>query len=420
MIIVIGQMWFFPPSRWYDSVMAALHQNDPGNPDLIDRIKSVISRQGRITFSDFMRMALYEPGLGYYMSSAGRSGRSGDYYTAPELHPIFGRLVGRQLVEMAQWIMAQRKDAVITIVEMGAGRGVLADDVLSEWQRTWPDWPEGFRYVVVELSPPLRDQQKATLVRFAAAGVSIDWVPSLSHVEPHQDVTGIIFSNELVDAFPVHRVVVQGGKLLERYVTLDGERLTEQLDVPSTPLLADYFEWMGVTLPEGFSTEVNLRALTWMREAGQRLMNGFVLTIDYGHTAEERYASPRRDGTLACYAGHQRLEDPYRQVGQQDLTAQIDFSALVRAGREEGLELTGFTDQTSFLLGLGAAELMEDRLQRCEGLQREVELASSTMLLSPEGMGRAFKVLIQHKGLDRPHLRGLEFHPFVHPASFDR
>jgi SAM-dependent MidA family methyltransferase len=294
----------------------------------------------------------------------------------------------------------------VAIVEMGAGRGLLAGDVLAAVAERWPDGRDRPAYVAVELGP------------HHDADASVRRCRTLADVVPPGGLTGVVFSNELVDAFPVHRVVMRDGQLMERYVTMDGDRLADVVDQPSNPALADYFARLGVTLPDGFETEVNLRALEWMGDVGRALRRGFVLTIDYGHPAEERYAPSRRLGTLAGYAGQRRIDDPYEQIGRQDLTAHVDFSALVQAGRAANLELTGFTDQASFLLGLGAAEALEARLARAEGVQREVELAAIKMLLAADGMGRAFKVLIQHKGFDAPRLRGLSFRPFFQPASF--
>jgi SAM-dependent MidA family methyltransferase len=393
--------------------METIDLDGAGTPELIERITAAIRANGRITFADFMRMALYEPDLGYYMTPAVRSGRSGDYFTSPELHPLFGQLVGRQLVEMVECF----GDNLVTIIEMGAGRGLLAEDVLSVCEQSWPGWPKRLRYVVIDVSPRLIERQQERLSRFVSAGADVRWCRTLSEAAPPGGLTGIIFSNELVDAFPVHRVVMRQGTLFERYVTLDGDRLIEQEDRPSTPALPAYFDQAGIVLPEGFATEVNLDAIEWMTTVGRTLRTGFVLTIDYGHAAEERYAPPRRLGTLACYAGHRRSETPYERIGRQDITSHVDFSALARAGRAAGLELTGLTDQASFLMGLGGAEAMEERLSQAAGVQREVELAAFQTLLAPEGMGRVFKVLIQHKGVPAPRLRGLSFRPFFVPPS---
>ncbi|HTP41042.1 MAG TPA: SAM-dependent methyltransferase [Nitrospiria bacterium] len=417
--------------------MMELQPDDPGNPALLERIKSVIRAQGRITFAEFMRMALYEPGLGYYMTTpersarsaqsngSARSGREGDYFTAPELHPIFGQMVGRQVAEMADLLHRLYPSEEITVIEMGTGRGLMAEDILRVCAERRP---ARIRYVAIEINPMQAAEQRARLAPFAGQGISVHWCRTLEEsVAETQGLTGVIVSNELVDAFPVHRVVMQGGRLLERFVRLEGERLSEELDLPSTQALENYFTRLSVRLPEGFQTEVNLEALEWIARIGRMLRAGFVLTIDYGHTAEERYAVVRRNGTLACFASHRRRENPYLRIGLQDLTAHVDFSALTQAGREAGLMTTGFTDQTSFLLGLGAADAMEARLAACDDLEREVELSAMKLLLAShraesgagdEGMGRIFKVLIQHKGVSSPRLSGLTFRPFVLPETF--
>ena len=408
-------MDFLTGRCYYGPDMDASSQ-ETDTPELLARIKELIRAKGRITFAQFMQMALYEPGLGYYMSATPRSGRGGDYFTAPELHPLFGRLLGRQLIEMAL-LIARETDQPVTLVEMGAGRGLLAEDVLTLFREQWPRWPDGVHYKIVEVNSRVVEEQRARLAPLLKAGALVEWHQTWP--DGARDLTGIVFSNELVDAFPVHRVVMRGARLQERYVTLEGEALTDLVDQPSTPELADYFTRLGVTLSEGFETEVNLRALEWMAQVGQALRTGFVLTIDYGHPAEERYAPARRGGTLAGFSGHKRVSSPYERIGGQDLTAHVDFSALVRAGRPAGLELTGFTDQASFLLGLGGAELMEERLAGLEGVQREAELAAMKLLLAPDGMGRVFKVLIQHAGLAAPRLRGLTFRPFLALPSFE-
>ena len=398
--------------------MTTVPHDDAHQPELFARIAERIRAAERMTFADFMSMALYEPGLGYYMTDAPRLGRDGDFVTAPEVHPLFGRLVGEQVLDMIKLLtVGRRLDRRPIIIEMGAGRGLLAEDVITLLAERWPDWPRGIDYAIVDVSPAMQARQRARLAPFLDRGASIRWCDTLEDVAP-SGCDGVIFSNELIDALPVHRVVMRGGRLLERYVTLEAGRLVDVIDDPSTPALADYFTARGIALPDGFETEVNLRALDWMRAVGRALRHGFVLTIDYGHPAEERYSAPRRIGTLASYAGHRRQENPYARIGRQDLTAHVDFSALVQAGREAGLEPTGFTDQTNFLMGLGAAELMEQRLGALDGVGREVELTAFKLLLAPDGMGRAFKVLIQHKGVEAPSLRGLMFRPFFPPASF--
>ena len=221
-------------------------------------------------------------------------------------------------------------------------------------------------------------------------------------------IDGCFLSNELVDAFPVHRVVVQGGRLREIYV---GERDGGFVDVPgdlSTPEIGEYFRNDGVELGEGQEAEVNLRAREWIGNVGRRLRKGFVLTIDYGCLAEELYAPWRSSGTIMCYHRHRASGDPYERVGEQDITAHVNFSQLIRGGEEAGLAFTGLVPQYRFLIGLGLLGEMEEAakgMSELEGLKMRLSLKH---LIEPGmGMGEIFKVLVQHKGVDEPRLDGL-------------
>ena len=178
----------------------------------------------------------------------------------------------------------------------------------------------------------------------------------------------------------------------------------------STTLIAEYLRRLNVTLPEGYRTEVNLQAMEWMEQVAQRIDRGFVVTIDYGHTAQDLYGLERKNGTFLCYFQQLTNEDPFMRVGEQDMTAHVDFSSLAAVGEEQGLHVTGFTNQMSFLMGLGVEEMIE-------GLEPESqEFQAAIHLLKPDGMGSTFKVLIQHKGLSHPELDGLKFKPFFGSA----
>jgi SAM-dependent MidA family methyltransferase len=219
-------------------------------------------------------------------------------------------------------------------------------------------------------------------------------------------VTGVILSNELVDAFPVHRVVMRPLGLREIYVGWDGSGFIEIETPPASPALERHFERLGVTLEAGQRADVNLQALEWMRQVGAILRRGLVFTIDYGHTATDLYAPSRKDGTLLCYHRHAVSDSPYLRVGQQDLTAHVDFTSLALAGQEAGLTVTGFTNQLHFLMGLGIESAFA-------GVDPESpESAAMRALLRPDGMGTTYKVLIQHKGMPAPQLDGLRSRPF--------
>jgi SAM-dependent MidA family methyltransferase len=221
----------------------------------------------------------------------------------------------------------------------------------------------------------------------------------------NQRIEGCFLSNELVDSFPVHRVLMEGGTLQEVYVGLDNGEFQEVQGDPSTPELVAYFQRLGIRLAEGQRAEVNLEALRWLQRVAQGLKQGFVITIDYGYRAEELYSPLRPAGTFLCYQGHRILTDPYALLGLQDMTAHVDFTSLIMCGEGYGLKLTGLVPQYRFLLALGILEQLA-QLGQEEGESLNERLTIKNLIL-PGGLGETFKVLIQHKGIDRPELEGL-------------
>jgi SAM-dependent MidA family methyltransferase len=364
------------------------------NAALKQRVIERIEHEGGISFRDFMAMALYEPGLGYYASTRVPMSYSGDYVTSPEVSPIFGAMLGRQLRGM--WD-ALGQPAKFDLVEAGAGSGALARDILSWARRTAPDLFDSALYTIVELSEPLVARQKS---RLEAEGLAdkVRWCDELP-----SSVTGCIFSNELLDAMPVHRVAVEDGVLGEVYVTWNDARFAEELRDP-WPQVVSYFERLGLLPGEGCRAEVNLEALEWIRHAALSLHRGFLLTIDYGYEAEELYAPWRTDGTLLCFYRHNPSGDPYARIGRQDMTSHIDLTSVRHTGEEAGLTTLGVVTQSEFLTNLGIAEAV----QPPEGGDLEEYFArrhAVTELLDPGGLGR-IRVLVQAKGVDA-RLRGL-------------
>lgn len=379
---------------------------EPGKPALIQKIRDEIRRKGRMTFARFMEMALYDPDEGYYTTSADRIGLGGDYYTSPEVHPIFGRLLSKQIRQMESLLPRHRP---FTVLEMGAGKGLLCRDILTGL-KVYSEGDFGrFCYIVVERSPAMLAKQK-DLLHSAGLAESVAWFPSLSEAVAEGPLFGCVLSNELVDAFPVHRVIGTKDGFNEIYVDVRGDRLVESADQPSTPDLAAYFEGLKIRLSDSQRAEVNLESARWIREVGRALGQGFVITMDYGHPASELFAAHRMKGSLLCYFRHTVNDDPYSRIGEQDITAHLDFTGLVQAGAEEGLSVTGFTNQLSFLMSLGIAQEME----RFD--PESPEILSAKRLLARESMGGVFKVLIQHKGLTPPLLEGLRFRPYFEDA----
>ena len=361
-------------------------------------IKKRIARQGRITFAEFMELALYWPDGGYYTNGE-NIGPQGDFYTAPSAHPAFGALLCLQIYQM--W-RCSRRPATFWVVEPGAGTGNLCHDLMAYANHLPREFAGSLRYLCLDRHP--RSGLEATLpegTRKAVDRISCQGVPL-------SGVVGCVVSNELVDAFPVHRVTVQGGALQEVYVTLGEGRLVEVLDSPSTTKLQARLDTLGITLGEGATGEINLAIESWMRGIASTLDKGYVITIDYGGPAEHIYSLERRRGTLTSFYRHTQTDDPYGKVGRQDITAQVDFSSLMQLGAGVGLETQAFTTQRHFLNSLGLPRFMGKL--RSAGLgQIEVDRNRMAMLdlVRPEGMG-GFKVLVQDKKAGQPGLWGLE------------
>jgi len=299
-----------------------------------------------------------------------------------------------------------------TVVEVGAGKGLLARDFLAACAAGTDSFYHRLRYVLIERSPAMRACQQRYLAPWLDSPNTVSWVNELEEF-PTGSVTGVVFSNELVDAFPVHRIRIEQGEPKEVFVEYRDGRFEERLQVLSTPGLSESLRRLaslGVTLPEGYTTEINLDALAWMKDVARALGSGFVITIDYGHTAQDLYGPDRPRGTLLCYYSQMASESPYSRVGLQDMTAHVDFTSLAITGEEGGLHVTGFTNQMSFLMGLGVERTLESFEPGSSEFQSVIQL------LRPEGMGRTFKILIQHKGITEPQLDGLRFKPFFGSA----
>jgi SAM-dependent MidA family methyltransferase len=342
-----------------------------------------------------MDVALYHPGHGYYSTRAAAMTREGDYVTSPEVHPVFGALVARQLWEMWSVMGEPRR---FDIVELGAGRGTLARDIL-QWARNERPFAESLRYKIVERSEVLVHEQHLALDTMSS---SVDWLDGLpSHIE------GCLLSNEFFDALPVHRIKRASAQLLEVYVTFADGRFHETLDQPSTPEIPHYFERLDVLPGDGCYAEVGLDATRAMNEIAKRLDRGYVLTFDYGYEAAELYAPWRRDGTLRCFYRQSISTDPYQRVGMQDMTASVDFTTLRRVGEKAALRALALTDQSTFLvrmgIGEGIASVSRDRPTDMEEYfaRRNVVLD----LIDPAKLGRV-KVLLQGKAVPDESLHG--------------
>ncbi len=357
-----------------------------------------IRRHGPITFADFMETCLYHPEHGYYTRNISRQA-AGDYYTSPDVHPIFGRLLARQFREMWEILGCPR---AFHLVEFGAGQGTLAATVLDWIEGNAPEFARALRMLLVERSPCLRQLGEQRLAGRLAGQVR--WAAELGETP----VVGCFYSNELVDAFPVHRVVQRHAGLREIYVAASGDELNEQEGELSSPALADYLAQYGAPLAQGQQAEVGLQALAWLEQVAAGLAQGFVLTIDYGYLASELYSAARPAGTLLAYRRHRVSDALLAGPGLQDLTAHVNFTALIEHGRKLGLLPCGYTTQTKFLLALGKkSEFADLYAPDASEAQRYKARLQLKQLIYPEGMGETFKVLVQAKGLTTVSLTGL-------------
>jgi SAM-dependent MidA family methyltransferase len=369
---------------------------------IADRI--ITNSQQRITFAEYMDMVLYHPEYGYYASDAVKIGfQDSDFFTSASLGSDFGELLTRQFYQM--WEILDQPLS-FNLVEMGAGQGILACHILNYAKQKYPDFFAAVKYIIVEKSQSLKQEQQQRLQDF-----SVDWC-NLEEITPNS-IIGCFFSNELVDAFPVHQFILDGGELREIYVTVEQKPEEENsalpifieiMAEPSTPQLAEYFKLVGIdlspnTYENGYRSEINLAALKWLGIVADCLQRGYVLTIDYGYPAHRYYHPRRNQGTLQCYYQHRHHDHPYINIGRQDITAHVDFTALSSWGERCGLKKVGWTQQGLFLMALGIGERLaalssqkqpiSQLLQRREGLHQ---------LINPGGLGN-FGVLVQSRGL---------------------
>jgi SAM-dependent MidA family methyltransferase len=368
-------------------------------PPLARALAERIRTSGPIPFAEYMRECLYHPELGYYSKPEAR--RFADFYTSVDVHPIFGRLLARQLAEM--WDVLGRPREFLA-VEAGAGTARLAAHILDFAAQRLSDFYGALRYIAVEQSPARRQRHRENL------RTHFENRTAISAAElPQRIPAGCVLSNELLDAFPVHRVVVQRDDLREIYVNFKGEAFTEESGPLTSAQIAKYFEAQHITLREGQQAEANLEACEWIQDVGRRLDRGFVLTVDYGHEAAELYNERHMRGTLLAYSEHRASEDFFASPGEQDLTAHVNFTALNVCGRRAGLSRTGSVSQMAFLIALGRAnefaDLYDEDSSEVERIRARLLLKS---LINPGGMGETFQVFIQHKGIAQPHLTGLQ------------
>ena len=339
-----------------------------------------------------MEMSLYEPGLGYYSKDKIEIGKTGDFYTSQHVHSIFGSMIGKQIKEM--WELMGKPQNFLA-VEPGAGFGYMCKDILDYFNKE--GLPKFLTYIIIENNPFTQKKQRDLLFNYSDR---VRWVSSIKDLDKIQ---GCILSNELLDSFPVHLVEMEN-ELKEIYVTTANNNLHELKGHPDTNALDEYISEFSLDLHRGYRTEFNLRIKDWLRSIHDILVEGFILTIDYGHPSWDYYSPERNRGTLLCYHKHQIIENPYMNVGEQDITAHVNFSSVKKWGEEFGFEILGFCQQGTYLVALGIDEMIQELpTSHNEYL---LEVAKIKKLILPGTIGETHKILIQYRGEKAPELRG--------------
>jgi SAM-dependent MidA family methyltransferase len=366
--------------------------------ELRELIEEEVQRRGPIPFSRYMELCLYHPTLGYYSRHANQFGKAGDFYTSSDVHAVFGRLLARHFEEM--W-RALDSPARVVIKELGPGRGLFAQDVLDWSEKKFPEFYRALHYVLVEHSPALRERIKETLKRRFESGKA-----AFGAVEERVDSPAIVFANEFFDAIPVEVTSSRGCLRIE---TREG-RFVESWLSPSAEEL-EFLDRYSVHPEEGDRLEIPLQSQKLMSSAMQ-FDRGFMVVVDYGYTREEQLAGRHR-GTLKAIRQHSVSENPYEAPGEQDITADVNFTALAATAERSGLRAEKLITQSQFLMGIGETNEFADAFEDCRLPQERAKVALQLKhLVTPAGMGESFHVLEASKGVPperTSELSGLNF-----------
>jgi SAM-dependent MidA family methyltransferase len=359
---------------------------------LAEQLRQRIRREGDITFHDWMEAALYEPAEGYYQRSDRRRwGREGDYRTSPERSRLFAATFARYFAQLYEQL---ERPVTWTIVECGAGDGSFAAGVLETFATRFPAVLAATNYIVYEVSDDARQRAHERLVEFGErVQFQSDW--DLIAIE-----SGICFSNELLDAFPVHRVIQDAHRLAELYVTVDENDKFAWTNGPlSTPRLSDFVRTHSLTLVEGQTIEINLAVEDWLVQVARKLTNGFLITVDYGAEAAELYDPQLRPhGTLRAFSRHAFVDDVLAQPGEYDITASVNWTQVKSAGERLGLKPIDFASQDKFLLQAGLLDELEYQLSNAASEAQKATLTTGAReMILPGGMAASFQVLVQQR-----------------------
>ncbi len=356
--------------------------------NLLNALHQELRQKKEIPFVEFMQLALYHPQQGYYSSGLTKIGQQGDFITGPELSPLFGYTLANQCQSILS--LLERPN----ILEFGAGTGALCVSILERLEQV-NCLPE--HYFIIELSAHLRHcQQELIQEKIPHLANKVQWLEQW----PEASFNGIILANEVLDAMPVHRFKWMDNSLLESYISLnEHNELIEQFKVCSNPRLITYLKDKLNDVPSPYISEANLFIDNWVKELFQLLNQGLVLLIDYGFPRHEYYHPERNQGTLMCHYQHHVHPNPLVHVGEQDITAHVDFTHVAEAGHNAGFHVAGYTNQASFLLANGLLHLIDTIVDERESLHAK---QAAKQLLQENEMGELFKVIALTKQLEIP------------------
>ncbi|MCW9023347.1 MAG: SAM-dependent methyltransferase [Gammaproteobacteria bacterium] len=354
--------------------------------ELVARIRAEIQQTGGcISFARYMEMALYEPGLGYYSAGSRKFGKEGDFITAPETSPLFSCTLARAIQPALDELSEK------TILEVGAGSGVMAADILLQLADD-NQIPE--QYYILEVSADLRERQYET-IKYRAPELldRVHWLEQLP-----ESFSAIVLANELFDAMPVTRFCIQNGQAKELFIVESDSGFDWQIGTEAAVRLQEHVREiensLGTLLPEGYVSEVNFSAEEWLKSLATSMKEGLILLIDYGQSRHSYYHPQRGQGTLQCHYRHRVHDDPFYYPGLQDITAHVDFTAIADAALEVGLQIEGYTTQAHFLLGSGLTELATvSNAAESDPAQLLAQVNEIKRLTLPQEMGETFKVI---------------------------
>ena len=348
---------------------------------LVDQIKVEIeANNGLMSFSRFMALCLYAPGLGYYSAGLSKFGEGGDFVTAPEISPLFSRCLANQCAEVGG-----------DVLEFGAGRGVMAADILAELERQ-DVLPA--HYYIMEVSADLKQRQQETIKsKVPQLFDRVIWLEQLP-----DSFSGVVLANEVLDAMPVHVFNIKNDKAGEQYVALDGDQFIWRMGEISSDELRTQIEKIKEEheFPESYQSEINLSLNGWINSIADMMQKGVVLLIDYGYPRREYYHPQRSSGTLMCHYQHRAHDNPLLWPGLQDITAHVDFTAVAEAAVEAGLSVDGFVTQAHFLMNSGIEQMMTQSSEDSIKLNQQIK-----QLILPDAMGEVFKVMVLSRDMDK-------------------